>query len=801
MRDALRKPSLCPARLKPSPLAVAAAACLWLSQPQLAFAEVALEPLDEPAPLKLSPQLDPAIRAEDSNKEPIYLSGDKVQGRTELETVVEGQAQLRKRSIVIKADRLEYRQPDDIAKAKGNVRILRDGNLFTGTELELKVDAFQGYFLEPHYEFIRNAGSGRAERVDFIDEKRSIARNATFSTCRDPGIVGWLPDWILQASKIDFDFEEEVGRAENAQIRFKDIPLLASPSVTFPLTEKRKSGLLPPSINIDNISGLEISAPYYWNLAPNRDLTLLPTLKSRRGVDLGAEFRYLESEYQGLVRGNYMPSDKLRDRDRWGLHATHTAVHELSSLGSVGVNLGLNRVSDDNYWRDFPRGTTSLTQRLLSNDLQLNWQSGGLRAQLRTLKWQTLQDASAPILSPYDKLPNLNVRYDGNVQGLNFSLEGDYVKFVGDPLLTGQPNAQRTYALTQMSYPIRNSGMYIIPKIQVHATNYHFESPVTQPGSFTGALSASRTVPTFSLDAGLIFERNSQWFGRDFIQTLEPRLFWTKTPYRDQLGLPVYDTAGRDFNFTSIWNENEYTGHDRISASHTLTVGAMSKLLDPQTGAENLRLTLAQRLRFSDQNVVLPGEAPATAKVSDLLMGIGLNWNPQWQLDSTVQYSPTDNRSVRATVLARYNPSNYRVLSMAYRYKQGASEQIDIGWQWPLDDLWRNKTDEINRAGQGLGAGRLYTVGRLNYSIQDKKIVDAVLGIEYDSGCWLTRVVLERLQRSDAKANTRVMFQLEFVGFSRVGANPVDTLRQQIPGYQFLREKTLQSPNRFTTYE
>jgi LPS-assembly protein len=206
-------------------------------------------------------------------------------------------------------------------------------------------------------------------------------------------------------------------------------------------------------------------------------------------------------------------------------------------------------------------------------------------------------------------------------------------------------------------------------------------------------------------------------------------------------------------------------------------------------------------LRFSDQNVVLPGETPATAKVSDLLMGVGLNWNPRWQLDSTLQYNPTDNRSVRATVLARYSPSNYRVLSMAYRYKRDASEQIDIGWQWPIDDLWRDKGDAMNLAGQGLGSGRLYSVGRINYSMQDRKVVDALLGLEYDSGCWLTRVVLERLQRSDATANTRVMFQLEFVGFSRVGANPVDTLRQQIPGYQFLREKTISSPSRYTTYE
>jgi LPS-assembly protein len=158
-------------------------------------------------------------------------------------------------------------------------------------------------------------------------------------------------------------------------------------------------------------------------------------------------------------------------------------------------------------------------------------------------------------------LPNLNVRFDKNFSGLNVALEGDYVRFVSDPAITGQPNANRAFAQAQFSYPIRTSGIHLIPKIQFHSTQYNFDTPVKQLGAFMGATSASRSVPTYSLDAGMVFERDAKFFGRDFIQTLEPRLFWTKTPFRNQLGLPVYDTANSDFNFTSIWNENEYTGY------------------------------------------------------------------------------------------------------------------------------------------------------------------------------------------------------------------------------------------------
>ena len=754
--------------------------------------------------LKPSPQLTWPTAGPESKQEPVFLSGDQISGQTDLQTQVQGQAQLRKRSVIIKADQLQYDQPKDLAKAQGHVRILKDGNLYKGQEMELKVDAFEGFFLNPEFEILRNKGVGTASRVDFLDEKRSIAHNATFTTCRDPGaLVAWMPDWIIKATKIEFDSEEEVGRAENGELRFKDVTILAAPALSFPLTDKRKSGVLPPTINLDNINGLDIIAPYYWNLAPNRDLTFIPNLQTKRGLNMGAEFRYLEPDYSGSLRGNWMPSDQLRHQDRWGLSARHNGTLSLDSLNNqpIGMNVLLNRVSDDNYWKDFPRGNGSLTSRLLANDINWNWQGDGIRAQLRTLKWQTLQDSSAPITPPYDKLPNINVRADRRLAGFDVSLEGDYAKFVGNSLMTGQPNAQRSYGIARVSYPWKTSYAFVIPEVQLHTTNYQFDAAVTQAGRYLGALSAQRSVPTYSLDSGLLFDRPVQWMGRSFTQTLEPRARWVKTPYRDQSGLPVYDTALRDFNFSSIWNNNEYVGQDRVSASHTLTLGASSRLLDASTGVQSLHATVAQRLRFSDQNATLPNEAPSTSKVSDLLMGLGLQWNPQWQLESTFQYNQRDNRSTRSTLMARYTPSNYRVVSMAYRMSRDSSEQLDLGWQWPIDDLWRSASDQLSARGQGLGSGRTYTVGRINYSIKDKKMVDALIGIEYDSGCWLSRAFIERIQRSDSTPNNRIMFQLEFVGFSRIGTTPLDILRNQIPGYQFLRERSQVSPNRFTTYE
>ena len=217
---------------------------------------------------------------------------------------------LRRGDTVIRARRLEYNQPKDLARAIGDVRINKAGNVFEGPLLELEVDAFQGFFNEPRYRFLRNDAYGQADRIDFIDDKRAVIRNATYTTCqRRPG-PSWMPDWILRAGSISLDQEEETGSAEGAVLSFMGVPILPVPALSFPLGDKRKSGVLPPTIGLDNKSGLELTLPYYWNIAPNRDATFYPTLMSKRGVDLGGEFRYLEPTYHGTCLLYTSPSPR-----------------------------------------------------------------------------------------------------------------------------------------------------------------------------------------------------------------------------------------------------------------------------------------------------------------------------------------------------------------------------------------------------------------------------------------------------------------------------------------------------------
>ena len=769
--------------------------------PAASAPEAALPPT-EAIQLKSSPMLAEELSKAPESQGPVFVSGDKLSGRTDLETVVEGNAELRRGATSMRADRIEYVQSDDQLKSQGHVRINNAGNRFEGPQLELKLERFEGFFSSPRYSLL-GRGNGLAERIDFIDDKHMTAHRVSYTSCERDNEQTWKPAWELTATRIDFNLEEESGVASDAVVRFKGVPILGFPEVSFPLSDKRQSGLLPPTIGLDSLNGFELRQPYYFDIAPNRDATFSPAILSKRGVDLAGEFRYLEPDYKGQVGASLLPSDQLRGHDRWSYSLQHAASIDtgLASVGRLGLNLNLNRVSDNDYWRDFPMASGATTQRLYTQDATLSWSRGYFTSSLRMLKWQTLQDVASPIVPPYDRLPQLTAAYTrvdaplaGLGNGFDWSVTGDYTRFSADESLTKQTNGNRLFTQLQISRPWLSPGWFFTPKVQLHATSYQFDVPLAN-----GATSATRVVPTFSLDSGLQFERPASFLGRSFTQTLEPRAFYVRTPFRDQSNLPNYDSGANSFNFATVFTENAFVGNDRISDANLLTLGVTSRLLDPDTGAEAVRVGIAQRLRFSDQNVTLPGALPVTDRVSDLLAGASVNWVPQWSFDGTVQYNPKLSQSELASIGVRYNPGNYRTVSAALRRQRGISEQLDVGWQWPINDLWGDKGRDLG-AGQGQGGGRYYSVGRLNYSTLDKKLVDAVVGVEYDGCCWIGRVVLQRSQSSTSTASTKLLFQLELVGFSRIGSSPLQTLKTNVPRYQYLRDTT-SLPSRFTTYD
>ena len=760
--------------------------------------------------LQSSARLEEKISEIERKQSPVFVTGERIDTRPDFEMVIEGDALLRKQGLTVRAQRIEYDQSQDKLKAQGQVRITREGNVFQGSSLSLQADSFQGTFSQAEYTLLKGGGHGAATEIEFIDPQRATIKNATYTTCsRLPG-PSWLPDWVLKAASLQVNEEDNSIQAKDLQLRFKDVPILSASSLSFPLSNSRQSGLLAPLIGIDTVSGIEISSPYYWNIAPNRDATLTTTVMSKRGVAVDTEFRYLEPDAQGQTRLNVMPQDRLREQSRWGVSTQNMGGYDTGNplLGRLGFNVNINRVSDDQYWRDFPRAGLSLTQRLLPATGSLFWAQGDLSMMMQVLQFQTLQDVSSPITPPYDRSPQIMARYNKwDVGGFDFAMTADTTRFEADfSKIPGGTaallrNGQRSFAAAQVSRPWLKPWGFLIPKVQLHGTRYQLDAPLAN-----GQLEATRLLPTFSLDTGLVYERDANFFGRGLRQTLEPRAFFVRTPYKDQSLLPSYDSGATDFNLTTVYAENPYVGQDRIADNNLVTLGVNSRLFDANTGAELARFGVAQRYRFSDQQVRLPGELPVSSGFSDILLGAGVRWDNRWSFDSTLQFDAQTHRTTRTTLTTRFNPSPYRVFNTAYRLTRDQSEQIDVGWQWPLRDFSfaANETPSANGPllvpGQGLGGDRWYSVGRMNFSLKDGKMVDTLLGFEYDAGCWLGRVVLERLQSTASAARSRILFQLEFVGFARVGSSPLKTLRDNIPRYQYLRED-LAPTSRFTTYD
>ena len=774
--------------------------------------------------LRNSSRLQEQLSPQESQRGISLIEADRIDARPDMDVVLEGHVMLRRPGMVVRADRLEYDQSREHVSAQGHVQINRQGNRFEGPSAELQLDSFQGRFEAPQYQ-LSTGGHGNARQIEFIDENRMAAHEARYTTCRVTPGPEWLPEWFMKAAHIRTDMAEGTGVAENVQVQFFGLKSPTLPDVKFPLESNRASGLLSPIVSIDTVNGIDVMQPYYWNIAPNRDATLVTRAMSKRGVGLEGEFRYLEAQYSGQARLNWLPQDALRGEQRWGLMTQHNGSVNtgLEGVGNVGVALALNRVSDDSYWRDFPRSylggmglpgaQVALTQRVLPSTGMLSWGRDGFSMVGLVQRWQSQQDVSAPITPPYDRAPQITMRYGKwNDNGFDWSVVGDTTRFEADytripnvsaATLASLRNGTRSYTQTQISHPWTTPWGYITPKIQLHATRYDMQSPLSD-----GTSSVNRVLPTLSVDSGLVFERELSWFEKGLVQTLEPRLVYVRTPYRDQRMLPLYDTGITDFNLSTIYSENPYVGQDRIVDNNILTFGVNSRFFDSSSGAELVRLGIAQRLRLTDQRVSLnSANAPEDQKgLSDLLLGASSRWSDHVSVDGTVQLNNQTNEIQRSTLQARYNPGPYRLLNLAYRQNKSIttpSEMIDVGWQWPLSDLrWGSKPDDsgVRAVGQGLGAGRWYGVGRVNYSMQDKKPVDTLIGFEYDAGCWLGRVAFERLQNTTSTSSARLMFQIEMVGFGRVGVSPLESLRRNIPRYQYLRENPT-TPSRFLQYE
>lgn len=703
------------------------------------------------------------------SESPMTIDARRIEAIDGLEITARGNAEIDRDELNIFGQVLRSNREFGRIDAEGGVRLKSGLDRFFGPRLRYDTLDDTGSFEQPHFLLQQRdpAARGRAQHVEFVGKGRYRLTDAFFTTC-SPG----NDDWYLQAKELDLNYETEVGHAESPRLRFFDTTILGAPFASFPLENRRKSGLLTPYYAHSSTRGVEFGIPYYWNIAPEYDDTITPVYMTKRGVLLKNEFRYLDPRYGGELRLEYLPDDMLLQRSRNGISWQH---HQTLAPGLQGF-VDYNRVSDDRYFIDLTSEVRQASTGNLTQDAYASYAgafgAAPYSALVRVQRFQTLQDPLAPIVPPYARLPQLNFTVGENDVGgvLDTSLPLEYVRFTHPTLVQGS----RASMNPVLSAPALAPGWFFRPKAGLHMASYAIDDPA--PGN---SRAPGIAVPWFSVDGGLVFDRQARWFGENLTQTLEPRLFYVNVPYRNQDEIPLFDTALADFNFAQLFSENRFGGGDRFGDANQLTAALTTRFLQPG-GQEAFRATIGQRYYFEKERVGLtPGTPLRDYGVSDLLASVGGRLFKHWTFDATTQYNERESVAERYSLATRYNPEVAKVVGASYRFDTAALRQIDLSAQWPIRAGW-------------------YAVGRYNYSLLDKRLVDGVLGVEYNAGCWVFRAAAQRIQAAANVSSTSFFIQLEFNGIGQVGNDEIVTLLQRsVSGYSIVNpnDPTLVPPS------
>jgi len=599
---------------------------------------------------------------------------------------------------------------------------------------------------------------GNAEMIFFEGQNKKRLTGARYTTC-----AADVDDWYIKASEMSLNDYTESGTAKNAYIEFKGIPIMYTPWIGFSFNSQRKSGFLSPTWGTTSKSGFEALIPYYWNISPNMDATLAARELSKLGVQLQSEFLYLDTNYSAIDSIEYLPTDSMTNKTRYYANLKHN--HTLGGGWSAGYNL--EKVSDDTYFSEMSTRIVTTSRVNLPQRFNLNYSDGTWNFNGLAQKYQTLDLKNNG--SPYQQLPQLTLTGNKYYDYFDTSLYTQLVSFdtnSNDIRSVSKATGTRATIYPSISMPIMKSYGYLTPKIGIHHTSYSLNN------ISNNLESQQRTLPIFSLDSGLFFDRDFKIANRGYLQTLEPRMFYTYIPDRKQSDIPIFDSGVTDLNFSSIFNENRYVGNDRVNDANQLSFALTSRLIESNTGAQRLSASIGQRYYFSDQKVTLPGEVIRKNNNSDIIAGLSGRLKHNLTFDAFWQYSTdgskqtgTDNSNfLRSTFTGRYNPEPGKVLNLSYSYTRDSIEQANISSQWPLSRGW-------------------YGIGRANYSFKDNTFIETIGGLEYDAGCWQARGIMQRVSTATADANYAFFFQLELGGLASIGANPLKVIQRNVPGY------------------
>ncbi len=705
-------------------------------------------PLVADAPRAPEPDAEPGA-VEDDLKRPITIESDNDDVRLERDGSARlcGDVVMRQGQRQIRTDCLEYDATTERAKMEGGVEYtdpdfrVRGGNGSYSPTLGARIEGAE-------FELKESNARGGAENLQVSGDGKVTLEGVSFTTCPAGDVA-----WQLKSRRMELDTRTRDGTGRGTKVEFKSIPIFYLPYISFPIGPQRKSGFLFPEPGNSSRNGVSIPVPYYWNIRPNVDFTAEPTWYSRRGVDFGGELRYLTLRQRGTLDFNYLPGDDITGGNRSFVHLRHVA--ELP--GEWRFRVDATDVGDNDYFEDFalgPEGTSvPFTERLAEASFRdEHW---NVRAQLQ--HFQTIDEELLEEQRPYTRTPRVLASgdWDLGLGAVNYGFDSEFVNFDRDFGVTGWRMDVAPRAGLDWSGP----GFFVRPSGGFRYTQYSLDN--SAPGTED---SPTRSLPFASIDAGLIFERSSGSQGQRRM-TLEPRALYLYTPFREQGGLPLFDTGLPDLNFVQLFRTNRYVGADRVNDANQVAIGLTSRLFDAHDGAQYFAVSLGQTYYFEKPRVVLPTETPSTRDTSDFVAQVSLTAYKNWNIEAGLQWNPEDTRSERSQFRIQYRPGNDRVVNLAYRAQRERLEQAEISGAWPIGRRWS-------------------AFGRYVYSLRDDTTLDRFAGFEYRACCWRVRAVARRfISNREGTQETGFQLQLELGGLASVGNDANAFLEHSIRGY------------------
>ena len=709
-------------------------------------------------PVRRSPK-NKVSAAERADAE-INLSADSADLSKDGRSTFKGNVVVNRADQSLIADSVDYDRDAEIANAKGNASLSDSSIEIRGDDIQLNFKDDKTTVSKAEFDLYNRDGRGEADSLKHDGNKNTTRlKNTTYTTCPTGN-----DDWYLNADKIKLDHDEGIGIARNVSVNFKGIPFFYAPVLTFPIDDRRKSGFLTPNFGSSDESGAEFSIPYYWNIAPNRDATLTPRILAKRGLQLGGEYRYLSKQTEGKISAEYLASDnEYDDDDRYLFSYQNTSTF----TPRFRVNANINYASDDDYFEDLGNNIRVSSITHLERNLDASYSGDFWSITGRVQGFQTLDRTIPDTSRPYERLPQVvfNANLPDQYFGLDFGLYAEAVHFNRDNSVTGS----RFDVLPTVSLPLRNNYGFITPKLGLRYTKYDLDNTLAGSNS-----SPDRSVPIFSIDSGLYFDRDTSFGGRAMTQTLEPRLYYLNVPERSQNNLildetgqsVVFDSGLFDFSFDQLFRENRFSGADRIGDANQLTAALTTRFIDNASGIERASASIGQIYYFEDRNVTLPNGVVDNDSDSDIVAEVSARFTRNFSARAGIQYDLNNNETEKGVISARYQSDDNHIFNASYRQRTNLLEQTDFSVSWPFSKQWS-------------------AVGRWNYALDQERTIDAFAGLEYENCCWIARVVAREYinDLSQDDENFALMFQLELKGLTSFGDEVKKFLGRGILGY------------------